>query len=622
MSEIRWWSQPFPPEGGQAAEGIKKQLGRPGLDEYAVLVREAVQNSWDARREDIEGPVDVRIEIRRLGSDALAWRSALGTPGHIEDDRRHLGKLHSNSWILTVSDRGTRGLGGPIRSDESYPAGRSADFVQFLRNVGEPRAKRLSGGTYGFGKGIFYRISQAGAILVDTFNTEGDERSRRLMGTALGGVETTADGRRLTGRHWWGEINDGIPDPLMGSAAVEMAEGLGLPGFTDGRTGTDVTVIMPNFELDEIGGDPKRLADRLRSYLYWYLWPKMGSLTRRQEIRFSLNVDGEELEFAALDELPVLSDLAKCLDNVRSRAGTNFEMPTHAKEFGRLGHLSIEYTMPSLFIGENRVWERINEIAPIHPPYCHVARMRQTELVVDYFEGEPMPTADIGYVGCFVTSGTVDKFFAQAEPPTHDTWEIGALSGPARGIVQRSKQFLADQCRKHVEMRTGARSKAVQGLGRLSSSLGAFVQAAAGTRPVPSGKGAAGGNSMNGSGGGSGKSKARVKIIRSSHLVVEGEVPYVEMIVEVPEGIERGATLTATAAIVLAGGRREKPDDAPVGALGTKILYWYFGGDTSDRIEGDTISGDDVRPGTWTVRARALDDVSVRLTLSQETLGG
>ncbi|MGH2548896.1 MAG: hypothetical protein ACRDHN_05870, partial [Thermomicrobiales bacterium] len=328
MSEIRWWSQPFPPEGGQTAEGIKRQLGRPGLPEYAVFVREAVQNSWDARRDDRDGPVDIRIEMRRLGPHAVNWRDAVGTSSQAGRGRGLLGKLHSDSWILTVSDRGTNGLGGPIRSDEPHVRGVSADFVQFIRNVGEPRDKHLGGGTYGFGKGIFYRVSDAGTILVDTLNAEGNANSRRLMGAALGGIETTPDGRRLTGRHWWGEIIDDVPDPLLGATAEKVAANLGLPGFTDGRTGTDVTVVLPDLELDGLNQDPELLGNRLRAYLYWYLWPKMGSRTRRKDIQFSLLVDGYDLELPPVEELPVLFDFAKSLDNVHSRQGSDFIMTT------------------------------------------------------------------------------------------------------------------------------------------------------------------------------------------------------------------------------------------------------------------------------------------------------
>lgn len=71
----RWWSQPFAPEGSAAAEGIVKQLGRPALDPLTVLVREAAQNSWDARLSD--GLVEFGIDVRVLGDDIGAWRSLL-----------------------------------------------------------------------------------------------------------------------------------------------------------------------------------------------------------------------------------------------------------------------------------------------------------------------------------------------------------------------------------------------------------------------------------------------------------------------------------------------------------------------------------------------------------------
>lgn len=612
MSEIRWWAQPFPPEGGQTAEGIKRQLGRPGLPEYAVLVREAVQNSWDARRADGDRVIEVRFALRRLGAYAVAWRRALGTAGGPGTGPGLLNKLNSDSWILTVSDRGTNGLGGPIRSDEPHVPGVSADFVQFIRNVGEPRDRQFGGGTYGFGKGIFYRVSEAGAILVDTLNSEGDARSRRLMGAALGGIETAPDGRRLTGRHWWGQINDGIPDPLLGAAAAEVAAELGLPGFAGGRTGTDVTVILPNLRLDEIDHDPQVLGEQLRGYLYWYLWPKMGSLTRRRDIDFSLSIEGRDIRLPELHELPVLAEFAKTLDNVHSRRGNDFMMSTHDKKYGRLGHLSIDFTFPDLMLGETTIWSSIERVAPIQRPYRHVSRMRQTELVVDYFEGEPMPVTNIGYVGSFVASQSVDDLFAQAEPPTHDTWEVGTLSGSAKGIVQGAKRFLAEECRKQVEARTGAKSKAVRGLGRLSSSLGALVQGATGTRPIDSKK----------SRGGAGPHRSsRAKTVQQSHLVVDGGTPYVECVVEIPGGMPEGTNLRASASVLLAGGRSENPADAPLGSTLPEILYWYFGGDRSDRVDGAELDWNRLRPGRWTIRARALEDVSVCIAFDQDVSG-
>lgn len=148
-----WSSQTFPPEGASAAEGVRNQLGRPELDLLTILVREAAQNSWDARRTDVPS-VDFRLSIGAVSAAHLAtWRDLLLRNAPLDGDlplRRILRK--SDIRTLSVSDRGTSGLGGPTRADVLH--GDNHDFISFVRNIGEPRDKEFGGGTYGFGKGI------------------------------------------------------------------------------------------------------------------------------------------------------------------------------------------------------------------------------------------------------------------------------------------------------------------------------------------------------------------------------------------------------------------------------------------------------------------------------------
>ena len=204
-----WSSQTFPPEGASAAEGVRNQLGRPELDLLTILVREAAQNSWDARRTDVPS-VDFRLSIGAVSAAHLAtWRDLLLRNAPLDGDlplRRILRK--SDIRTLSVSDRGTSGLGGPTRADVLH--GDNHDFISFVRNIGEPRDKEFGGGTYGFGKGIFYLLSTAGTVLLHTRCDDGNGRLQtRLIGCALWksyvGKDGTAD-RRYTGRHWWGDV--------------------------------------------------------------------------------------------------------------------------------------------------------------------------------------------------------------------------------------------------------------------------------------------------------------------------------------------------------------------------------------------------------------------------------
>ncbi len=273
MTTAAWHSQMFPPEGASAAEGIRNQLGRPELDLLTILVRESAQNSWDARTGDTA--VDYHLDLRVVSpAHAPAWRELLtrNIPAH-----EHLPLRQSISSpvirVLTVSDRGTTGLGGPTRADNAVVE--NHDFVSFIRNIGEPRDTELGGGTYGFGKGIFYLLSRPGTVLVHTRCRVPGGFETRLMGCALWksyaeGVGLS--GRRYTGRHWWGApSSDGVVEPLIGAEADIAAERLGLRGFGQEETGTTVVVIDPDLGEREIQDAGAYLAETIA----WNLWPKM-----------------------------------------------------------------------------------------------------------------------------------------------------------------------------------------------------------------------------------------------------------------------------------------------------------------------------------------------------------
>src|SRR5205823_3805590 len=128
--------------------------------------------------------------------------------------------------IMYFADFGTCGLGGPTRADSE---GVERDFVDFVRNIGQPPDKDLGGGSFGYGKAAFYIASKARTILLDTLcrSPEG-ELERRFIGCGLG-ESFDHDGRPHTGRHWWGRLVDGVPEPVVGREAEGAARILGLP---------------------------------------------------------------------------------------------------------------------------------------------------------------------------------------------------------------------------------------------------------------------------------------------------------------------------------------------------------------------------------------------------------
>lgn len=195
----QWWSQPVAAEGSTASEGIRRQLGKPHLDPLTVLIRETAQNTCDAALPG-GGDVDFAVRLHQLSGNRLAgWREFL-LPEPAGSALGIAEAMDRGPLVMTLSDRGTTGLGGPLRADESPLNDERPDFVNFIRNVGERKAVDLGGGSYGFGKGILYNVSRCHLIVADSVCMYRGRLQRRLIGAALGDGFTAA-GRRWTGRH-------------------------------------------------------------------------------------------------------------------------------------------------------------------------------------------------------------------------------------------------------------------------------------------------------------------------------------------------------------------------------------------------------------------------------------
>ncbi|MGW6095165.1 hypothetical protein ACWFRK_12495 [Streptomyces sp. NPDC055157] len=437
MTTPGWYSQPYPPEGASAAEGIRNQLGRPELDLLTILVRESAQNSWDARIPGSSAPVDYRIDLWTVGpAHAGAWRELLldGAPAERSSFPLHETLRRGSIQVLAVSDRGTRGLGGPTRAD-AFESER--DFVSFIRNIGEPRDNALGGGTYGFGKGIFYLLSKAGTILVHSrCRTPGGGYETRLIGCTLWNsyVATGSGGnRRHTGRHWWGDISGDVVEPLIDQDADAVARRLGLRTFGSEETGTMVVIIDPI--LDELA--PTEAADYLAETITWHLWPKMVSTGGRPaDMRFSVTCDGVEYPVPDPRELRPLNMFVAAFEKMTGPDGSKLNCNRPKRYLGRLG--LEKRIMPPLEPS------RASRMVDIEELVHHVCLMRPAELVVTYRPGPKPPSMNQGYAGVFRADETMDEIYAKAEPPTHDAWNPQSLERPESTFVQTTFRRIAE----------------------------------------------------------------------------------------------------------------------------------------------------------------------------------
>ncbi|MFE0877213.1 hypothetical protein ACFW4X_20530 [Streptomyces smyrnaeus] len=444
-----------------------------------ILVREAAQNSWDARDRRRATLVDFSLDLRTVGpAHAPSWRRLLGAQAPLSEHLPLRGVLGSPSIrLLEVSDRGTLGLGGPTRADESEPG--NQDFVAFVRNVGEPRDVELGGGTYGFGKGIFYLLAESGTVLVHTRCRRPDGGfETRLMGCALWrSYQAPAEGgeRRYTGRHWWGDVSGEVVEPLVGSTAEEVARQLGLRPFASEETGTSILVLEPHLD----GLEPRAAAEYLAQTTAWQLWPKMlerpdGSV----DMRFSVSCDGLDVPVPDPTTTRPLNLFVEAYRRMESPDAQRLVCRRPQRHLGRLG--LVKRLMPPVdpLPAARRAMETVGIGSTTH----HVCLMRPAELVVTYWPGREPGMEHLSYAGVFRADEKMDEVYARSEPPTHDAWHPQTLDPPNSTFVRMTFVRLKESVERLLELGGSARTGSAHvSLGAASNRFSVLVGGARGT---------------------------------------------------------------------------------------------------------------------------------------------
>jgi hypothetical protein len=147
------------------------------IDRSSALVREAIQNSLDARREDV-GKVEVRLHLH----EGALFLDGARTQGYVEDLLPHLtacgldvdSTIFNNPRFLVVEDFGTHGLRGSINSKDP------SDFYYFWHVVGRSGKGDQKAGRWGLGKTVFPNSSQVSAFL--GYTVRSDDRRHFLFG--------------------------------------------------------------------------------------------------------------------------------------------------------------------------------------------------------------------------------------------------------------------------------------------------------------------------------------------------------------------------------------------------------------------------------------------------------
>lgn len=237
------------------ANTVLKVLGRSNLYILDILLRESVQNSLDAANDSGTDYVTFEFDIIRFETHAQLLERIDFLRQNSQDSlynrlAQRVGQ--GDPVLLIMADKGTTGLSGPVRRDDSnwrFYQGRK-NFENLIYQLGLNHGASKAGGSYGFGKSIFYRLSPAGVVLFYSRTRDGE----RLILSMIS-IEENKIPEDSTGIAWWGEVYD--HNGRRYSAPVEDAEKigeilskLGLSGkrLPEGETGTVIGIIAPQLQ--------------------------------------------------------------------------------------------------------------------------------------------------------------------------------------------------------------------------------------------------------------------------------------------------------------------------------------------------------------------------------------
>ena len=462
LDNIHIYSEPFSPDGNISGDGATKLLGAVSLTPLELLLRETIQNSWDASIGQATQP-SYGIKIRSLNENE---KNSLRTffadlPPSGSKEKETLEDFFSKDYqiVMEICDFGTKGLGGPLSAAKSFDEDAENDFVNFVKNIGSHKDYQNRGGVYGFGKSSLFKMSKCKTIIIDSLATYENQLENRLIGYSLGS-EFNFNDFRFTGGHWWGlRVNDSEPNtsvnPILNDGARSVAEDMGLikrENLID--KGTTIMIIDPDLEeLDNIheilNNDQKKyhLNLKIQDLLLWHAWPKFSPKEDGNcPLKAWISVFGDKYYLPDPVEVAPYNLLVEALQKARKKV----EPIKSAKYKKILGYLGKQ---KSDILIRDSVFKRVlgNE-SKIPERLSHFALLRPAELIVKYIYKE-LEEDQPQWGGVFICSEDkeVEQAFAKSEPPAHDDWKPEAsieISPTQKTFVKTALRQIKEEVKK------------------------------------------------------------------------------------------------------------------------------------------------------------------------------
>ena len=223
-------------------KGLLRILQNEHSPKVDLLVREALQNSLDAAKEGSKS-IDVEFIVQDFDNGKFAQHLEL-----VGDELEN--RFKSKERFIAIRDFGTVGLTGPLTHGD-VKGQKWGNFVKLVYDLAKPQEQTGAGGSWGYGKTIFYRMGIGLVIYYSRILLDTGHHQERL---AIAMVENEDDpksiippyrGSTKSGVAWWG-VTDGVNStrPVTNRDDIhKILDVFGIRPYQLNETGT--TIIIP-----------------------------------------------------------------------------------------------------------------------------------------------------------------------------------------------------------------------------------------------------------------------------------------------------------------------------------------------------------------------------------------
>lgn len=524
---------------GQVGSSVLRAIQNNSDPLIDLFIRESIQNSLDAGDKKLATPY-VIIDFIVKDFNAKKLNHSLSGIKEILDK-----KFPDDHYkYIAVKDTNTTGLTGPLKRTE-VRNNIYGNLQKLVYHVGKPQDEHGAGGSWGYGKTLYYRISQIGLVIYySRIKKDDGEYESRLCAVMCedekseNAILPGDENNNKSGIAWWGDIDDEQNTyPITNENNVtDILEIFGITPYANNEVGTIVIIPYINeqallndnsiefsheYETDSfLNTEKTSIEDEFRVAIQRWYSPRLNNPQYQSHyerygkivkyLRASIN--GEEITTDQM--LPIFKHIQElynsALKQMDNEAINNEKIHTenityYSTNLGVLAYTQIK--KEELTPNANSPYPLLNinnENAQDNTPI--ICMTRQPGMIVEYNPASwsPLPkTNDDNYIlAFFVLNSTkklsftdsevlieLEEYVRQSECADHLGWQDHPIGGYQRRIYCISK--IKSQCCSilNEKFSTKTENEDTKTLSGLSVLLGKILDI------HPSKKGTGGGHS-------------------------------------------------------------------------------------------------------------------------------